>query len=283
MYPFQQSYEQFYAGQQIPQLTYQDQGFRHTYLPSVPSGLIAHHCNIINNKANFISSVELTNILDELFNEFENFRDEKQQLTNLEDVITVLTRVRRLTLAAVAQHQFFSLIRMPLIQILQQWNNASNLTEDEVLIFRKINRLLKSLLSDVVNTSHYPSWLTDSSLLDTIAVCFINISTSDKFYNNKNAREVRNFTRLLDIYDGYQKLLNEEKTTNQDQLVQLLDPVIHCLTSNHYFESFDNIQSNAKSASKKEKFFLIRCPTFFTAYNGISVVFVRKKNEIYSL
>jgi len=274
MYPFnnfQQLNGQFSSRQnyqQIPLSMINNQGFRNTQISATSSRLVTHHCNIISEKAEVISSSELTNLLDEIFNEFANFQDQKQQLTNLKDILVVLLSVRRRTLASITQHKFFTLLRKPLIQILQQWNNGSDLNEDEAITFRNITKLLKSLVKEITDVNLYPSWLSDSSLLDTIAVCFTNISKSSKFFDKENEQETKSFISLLNTYDDYQKDLDSENTSNQDKLVKLLDPILHCLTSHFYLDSFNQIQTGKESISRKAKFFLIKCPTFLTSYDG---------------
>jgi hypothetical protein len=249
--------------------TFKHQGSHNTHLPRDSSGFINHHCNTIRQQAKVISSHELTNVLDKIFDEIKNFHDQKKTFTSLNDILGALIHVRQSTLPSIAEHNFFMLLRVPFLQILRQWNSDTYLNEDEVLMFRNITKLVKKLVQEIPHPDNYPSWLTGPVLLDTIAACFTDISKSGKFFDKKNSREAKCFLRLLGTYDIYQKDLMDEKDSNQDKLVQLLDPVIHCLTSQFYLDSFNNIQLSTKSMSKKDKFFLIKCPAFLTTYNGI--------------
>ena len=61
-------------------------------------------------KKHDISSEELTGILDKFYKEIEKLQDNKQQITHLKDIITVLIHVNRSALETVVQHKFFYFI-----------------------------------------------------------------------------------------------------------------------------------------------------------------------------
>ncbi len=242
--------------------------------PLVPSKFVIHHCNIIRKKAAVISDSELTHLLNELMNEFENFHDHTTKITNFREIIDALSRIPRSTLPLIGQHKFFTLLHLPFIQILQQWDNGTPLTEDESVMFKNMIKLSKPLLSEITDPNLYPPWLSDPVLLDAIAACFTDILKFTRFFDKTSEREPKSFLYLLEAYDDYQKDLNNDKTANPDKLVQLLPPIIKCLTSQFYIDSFNSIESSKGSMSKKDKFFLIKCPTFLTNYNGIFLNFM---------
>jgi hypothetical protein len=244
------------------------QEFRSTQLPTLPSKLVTHHCNMISQKSDVISTSELTHSLDKFVRELEHVNSQQQQ-TNLIDIFAVLILVRSPILISVAKHHFFTLLRTSLIQILQQWRRASNLNENEVCMFRNITKLLKIMFKKATDINVYPAWLSDSLLLENIVGSLTDIAVSGKFLQEKNEHEVKVFTRLLNIYANYQQLLSDENSINKDKLVQLLDPITQCLTSPHYINSFNILLNDKSSLSAGEKFFLIKCPTFLASYTGM--------------
>lgn len=277
-YQYQQPYEQYFS-----QGTKQSK-FRHKERNETPSQAssstsITRQCDIIDERANVISSEELTSTLDKVFKDIEKLPNQKQQIANLKDIITVLIQVRQPILESVVQHKFFTLLQIPLNQILRQWNQTLSLDEDDSIIFRNLIKLLRKLFRNIEEIQLYPSWFTDASLLDTIAVCLTNLSKSNKYFHKNNRFTAKIFIYLFDIYDEYQDLLNTETNTDQEILATLRDPVIQCLTSNLYLDSFDNLQKGASLRSKQEKFFLSRCPKFLTSYNGIFLIFVIIKSK----
>jgi hypothetical protein len=267
-YQYQQPYKQ-YISQGTNQSIFQQDD---TQTQSSSPTSIHRQCDLIDEKANVISSEELTRKLDKFFKEIENLPDQKQQITNLKDIITVLIHVRQPILESVVQHRFFTLLQIPLNQILQQWTQNSQIDKNDVVIFRNLTKLLTKSFRELIEIQKYPTWFTDASLLNTIAACLTNLSKSDKYFQKKNRRTAQIFIRLFDLYDDYQDLLSTDTHIDQEKLVQLLDPVIQCLTSNLYLDSFNNIEKGISLRSKQEKFFLSRCPQFLTSYNGIFIV-----------
>jgi len=272
-YQYQQPYEQYFS-QETKQSTFQHRERNETPSQASSSASITRQCDIIDERANVISSEELTSTLDKVFKDVEKLPNQKQQIANLKDIITVLIQVRQPILESVVQHEFFTLLQIPLKQILLQWNQTLSLDEDDSIIFRNLVKLLRKLFRNIEEIQLYPSWFTDASLLDTIAVCLTNLSKSNKYFHKNNRFTAKIFIYLFDIYDEYQDLLNTETNTDQEILAPLRDPVIQCLTSNLYLDSFDNVQKGASLRSKQEKFFLSRCPKFLTSYNGIFLIFV---------
>ena len=275
--PYQKPYGQYYSkGNQ--QSSYQHNGFGRPQLSSSPSASVTRQCNVINQRALHLSSDELTRILDELLKSVEKSRNDEQKFTNLADIVTVLIRVPRPVLASVVQHRFFTVLQTLLSQILQQWNRNSNFKDDEVVTLRNLIKLFKSFFHDAINVKSYPSWFTDHSLLESIALCVVDISQSERFFDKSNGRAAKQFIRLFDLYNDYQDLVYDDTTANQDQLVVFLDPVVQCLTSNFYFDALDNVARGATLRSRREKFFLSRCAIFLTSYNGKYLFFGRIEN-----
>ena len=215
---------------------------------------MAQHYQAIQDNARTMTKAALTALLDEL---------QREQLADLNPAISALKCVPSSRLGSVAQHEFFGRLRSPLISVLDGWHRGSHLNEDEIFTFRNVTTFLGLLFRHI---DSYPSWLSDSALLEAIGVCLTDISRTEKLFLDENKRESKNFTRLMNIYSDYQESLNDNNDV--ERLVQLLDPIVHCLSSTHFCDLVGNMKSNRKSMSKQEKFFLIKCPAFLTAYTG---------------
>jgi hypothetical protein len=271
-YP-QQPYEKFKFnpipnGQQTAQSPLIGERIRNKPPSSSISQLVTQHCNIMEEKAEIISTDELTSTLDKLLREIKQFKNQQQAIANLNYIITTLILVNRSTLASVVQHKFFTLLRAPLIQLIQQWNRDFYLNEDDLFIFRTIISLLKRLLNKIREINLYPSWLFDPSLLNAVAACLRDISKSDKLLNEKSKHESKGFIHLISIYIAYQKHLSDDKSSNNDSLVQLIDATIDCLTSKQYIDLFEQMQTKNKLELAQRKLFFEKCPSFLISYNG---------------
>jgi hypothetical protein len=229
-----------------------------------------YHSNI-NKDPKILSNSELINILDNHTNILKQLheKDQQQQLPILIDVITILIRVPKSILVSTVQNEFFSLLRIPLTDILHRWcRRLSPLSDNELFIFRSIAKIIRLLIKGTDDIKLIPSWLSDSTLLDAISNCLTNIATLGKFLHESNKSQLKSFTRLIDAYVIYQQRLNDEDHSHKDRLVQLLHPILHCLISSHFIHTFETMPKDAKSMTNIEKFFLVKCPTFLTSYNG---------------
>jgi hypothetical protein len=129
-------------------------------------------------------------------------------------------------------------------------------------------KLIRRLVKATDDVKLLPLWLTDSTLLEAISNCLTNIATSESLLQNNNKKQFKYFTRLIDAYILYQQQLNDQNYANKDLLVQLLDPILQCLTSPQFIQTFTNLSIDAKSMTTIEKVFLVKCPAFLTSYNG---------------
>lgn len=235
---------------------------------SSPSATITRQCQIISQRAADINKRELTDVLDQLIQDIKNIRSKKHQTSKFQDIITVLIRIRQPVLQSVIQHRFFTLVSTEFNEILRQWNEDLSVRDDLSQLFRNLVRLSGYLFNGITNLEQYPSWVLDSSLISSIAACLTNLSKSDDFFRENNTRMARSFVQLFAFYNRYQSILHEQTNTDQDRLIGLIEPVVICLSSDMYVNAFYRMQQGGSSKSKKEKFFLMHCPTFLTNYNG---------------
>ncbi|CAF1145701.1 unnamed protein product [Rotaria sordida] len=221
----------------------------------------------IFNNAQTISPDELAHILNKLERIIKHSHGE-QQLANFNDIILALISVRSSILVLVAQHKFFTLLQKPFSEIIDLWFHETKLNENQSLFFRIIPKLLKRIFKHTHGDDFYPSWLLDSSFLEIIGSSFTNLSKSEKDFLEKSQIELKHFTRLFDIYIDYQERSNENNFSNKHTLIELIDPILHCLSSHHYIDLFDITNITKKTMGKEERFFLLKCPSFLLSYNG---------------
>lgn len=222
-------------------------------------------CNEIIDQEN-ISTVELTKLLDKLLRNLNRVEDSAKFL-NLNAILIALKHVSSLTLKSIAHHNFFIQLQEPFMHIIQRWLTTSDLNDAEAFSFRNIIKLLRTLYKNTDLDNFHPSWPFSSSFMNIIATCLTNFSKSDNRFFEDTPFESKNFASLLRMYDDYQEELYARSSSNKDALIQLIDPIVQCLTSEHYLNSFRKLKSN--SLDSKQKFFLLQCPSFFITYNGM--------------
>ncbi|CAF4195753.1 unnamed protein product [Rotaria sp. Silwood2] len=235
--------------------------------PLKNSHSITDYCEMISSKAKTISTAELTRFLDKFVRQLKNSRGE-EQLGKLNDILYAIIPISASILVSVAQHTFFTLLQTPFAEILQSWIDKSQLNEDQSFLFRVIPKLLKKLFKNTNDIDFYPSWPFDSSFIKIIGSCLTNISKPNKNIFEHSQIESKNFIRLFSIYIDHLERLNNKNISHDDTLIELIDPTIHCLSSQHYIDSFDIVNIKKKSLDKKGKFFLLKCPSFILSYHG---------------
>lgn len=247
-----------YNSQALPR-QYQQRSSKNLNVPRI-SKETTQYCKVLRGKGD-----SLSNILDDIFEYVNNIQNERQQTIDLKEIIFTLIQTNRSNLSSVRQHEFFTLIPTPVVNLLQQWTLKSNVNQDDLFFFRNIVKLGKAQSKYIDDINLYPSWINNSSLIETIGSFLKHIITSKK---NPNERVIKYFLRFFNIYKNYQILIDENSTANQDQLVGFVDSVMACLTSNFYINSFHHLQNNVKKLSQKQKLALLHCPRFFISYRG---------------
>jgi hypothetical protein len=277
MYPFyspyqipQQQFPVWYNQPYIPQQIIPRQEYFNPKYASPFSNPNDPHAAKINKDPKTISNSELTDLLNHHTNKVKQHNESNQQheLPDLIDTITLLTRVQKSILITSTQDEFFSLLQTPFVDILSRLRRLSSITDIESSMFRKMTKLIKRLIRAADDIKQLPSWLLDATLLETIGNCLTDIATSGKFLDERNKRELKYLTRLINAYTDYQERLNNETNSNKDTFGQLIDPILQCLTSNHFIDTFARIQIDKKSMTHIEKFFLVKCPAFLISYTG---------------
>lgn len=217
-----------------------------------------------------LSNPKLIKLLNSYTNKLTELRnqDQETQYPTLISFISQLYRLPKSTLVLVAQNNFFSSLETPMRHLIRRWRLSSTLSSVENAMFRCTVKLLQKLVKYTDDISLLPQWFSGSTFLKLIADCLNDIGTAGKFLDDENSSSLKILSRLLDACIRYQKFVNLEDVFNKDIFVILLDPIINCLTSSYYTDSFINASQEMKRFSTIEKFFLLKCPLFLTSYNG---------------
>ena len=218
-----------------------------------------------------ISDLELIDILDDHTTELKRLNEieQQQQLPFLMETISVLLHVQKKILASVSQNDFFSLLRNPFIDLLGQWRRQSSLSDRQASILRKMAKLIKKLVRAAPDIHQLPRWLSDATLLDTVAECLADIASTDKLLHQTSNRDLRYFSRLIDAYIHYQQRLDDEgDSPSSETLATLLEPIRLCLTCKHFVHLFASLQPDQSTMTAAHKLLLLKCPAFLTSYNG---------------
>ncbi|CAF0829826.1 unnamed protein product [Rotaria sp. Silwood1] len=229
---------------------------------------IKQYCYILRDQSDIISDEELTDLLTKLTLALKNsYNNDQQQWFNFVEILDALICVRPSILASVSQNKFFSVLQVSFIDILRRWCHLSSLPDLESFMFRSTTKIISIVINNIQNINYLPSWISDFTLLETIANCLIDIAISAKFLDDKNTRQLKIFTYLIQAYTDYQHL-NDKNHSNKDMFLLLIDPIVQCLASSHYLTTFTTMSQEEKSMTTIEEFFLLKCPSFLTSYNG---------------
>ncbi|CAF0801731.1 unnamed protein product [Adineta ricciae] len=238
-----------------PQQTFTSSHFTHSQTPTV------------KRKLKTLSNFELINLLNTHMSQLKqiHYQDQQQQLPISIEFLRILYYAPRSTLASAIQSEEFSLVRTTLNDILQQWERFSYLPDNEASMFHITTKVLHRIIKVIDDITLVPLWLSDSTLLDTIATSLTHIANTGKFLDDNNKQPFRHFTHLIHTYTLYQQHLSQHPHSNKDTFIQLLHPVQLCLTSTHFVHSFATLSN---SLTTSHKFFLLKCPAFISSYHG---------------
>ncbi|CAF3625870.1 unnamed protein product [Rotaria sordida] len=233
--------------------------------PKPPSLLIVAHCSTIRRKTTGIDANELSAILNDcVYEAYSNKFPLKSYLNSLNEIVKTLNSHFPSALLETSSHYFFTLVRNTIRLLLCELYTSYELNNEEIYILRNCTVLIHQVVKKIDDVSKILHWITDESFLDALANCLIHINKISKATENQHI--MKQITRLLNILCNIQQRL--PINLHQQSFVQLLQPIINCLTSSNYIKLFSNLKANAISLTESQKLFLIKCPYFLTTYNG---------------
>ncbi|CAF3589496.1 unnamed protein product [Rotaria sordida] len=233
--------------------------------PKPPSLLIVAHCSTIRRKTTGIDANELSAILNDcVYEAYSNKFPLKSYLNSLNEIVKTLNSHFPSALLETSSHYFFTLVRNTIRLLLRELYTSYELNNEEIYILRNCTVLIHQVVKKIDDVSKILHWITDESFLDALANCLIHINKISKATENQHI--MKQITRLLNILCNIQQRL--PINLHQQSFVQLLQPIINCLTSSNYIKLFSNLKANAISLTESQKLFLIKCPYFLTTYNG---------------
>lgn len=233
--------------------------------PSPPSLLIAAHCATIQRKGKRLDSAELSAILNDVTRELtsENYRT-TTYLHSINQVLRVINSTRLPILPTISSHYFFLLIRNTIRDLLRSFYQSKRLNEQQVYVLRNSVLFICHLIQEVPDVSKVLHWIADATFLDALADCLSRMGKLSK--KDRNRPVIKHITRLLNMFAIIQERLPPD--SHQALFVRLLEPTVDCLTSTKYLELFQKFESDSKSLTENQKFYLLKCSFFLTTYNG---------------
>jgi hypothetical protein len=183
----------------------------------------------------------------------------------MNEVIDELNSIPSNILANITEHKFYISIRNIIRDLLLDWHLSYKLTEDETYLLRNSILLFYRLVNIVNDVTKLTAWLIDPSLINSLTECMSDID--QLLFNNQQKRNFKQLTRLLDMFVIYYQRL-PLKLQDENGLHRLFEATMDCLVSTNYERAFRKLKANAQLMTNEQKFFLIKCPSFFSSYRG---------------
>lgn len=246
---------------------------------SQASSTISTHCSTIERKGDRLSMADFVGIL----NDFVRLLSKKKLrsstfIDTMNQVMHTLISSPPSALRTVAPHDFFVFVRDNIQEFLQKTLRTNDhFHEEELHLFRNNVRFMERFVESSTNLADHRSWLTDRSFVQTFAKSLDQVKRVIKL--DPTERLLKQIVRLLNIFTELQTRV--PSSNQKGALAPLFEPVVKCLMSRSYWKTFQSLQSGSSTLSTNEKFFLVRCPHFFTSYHGkiysqlLSLVFVQ--------
>ncbi|CAF0925458.1 unnamed protein product [Adineta steineri] len=189
----------------------------------------------------------------------------KEYVHKLNDVIIKLNGITFDTLVNIPSHIFYYSIRNIIRDLLLDWHFSSELTEEETYLLRNSILFFDRLVNIINDVTKLTLWLIEPSLINSLADCMSDID--QLLYDNRQKQNFKQLIRLFDIFNNYYQRL-PVKFQNEDGLYALFKGTMDCLVSSKYERAFKKLKPDAESMTNEQKFFLIKCPSFFSSYRG---------------
>lgn len=193
----------------------------------------------------------------------------KKYLTKANEIIHEFNNIPSSILADLTSYEFFVSIRNLIRNILFNWYSSYKLNQEEAILLQNSILLLQNLVDIVQDIKRLSLWLSDKSLISTVAKCMKNID--QLIYFDKDKHNFRQFSHLFDILITYYQYL-PSKSQDKNIFNQLFRATIDCLVSLNFEHLFRKLRPSTKSLSIEEHYFLIQCPRFFTLYHDIKEI-----------
>ncbi|CAF1013654.1 unnamed protein product [Adineta ricciae] len=229
------------------------------------NAIIAGHCATIRNTKISLDAQTLSNILNDVVRELKASTSfSASYLNSLNAVVLSLRSTLPPALLSLNSHYFFVLVRDAIQVLLQHLCTKYHLNQSATYLLRNCVVLLKYLVKNTKDVSKLLHWITNLTFIDTIANCLDQIERIAKLSGYRLF--IKQITRLLKIFNDIQARLPIEQ--HNSLFSHLLKPVIKCLKSTLYVETFNGLKLNSKSTKPFEKLLLVKCPQFLETYNG---------------
>jgi len=186
-------------------------------------------------------------------------------VNKLNKILDQLNNIPSIILSDIPSHKFYITIRNIIRDLLMDWYSSKKLIDEEIYLLRNSILFFNRLVNIVNDITKLTTWLIDQLFIDSLAKCMSDIDRL--LSNDKDERNFKQLTRLFDMFSTYYERL-PLKLQNEHELDRLFEATMDCLVSSNYDRAFRKLKPQTKSMTRKQKFFLIKCPSFISSYRG---------------
>ncbi len=232
--------------------------------------VITQHCATILKQKQFVSSMELKTLFDEIIVGLK----ENSTLDHYCRIVDTLKSVRVVTMIdpLIVDHELYHSLRNTLSDILQKWCHEDMLNDQEQYLFEQIGDLFLKMINLLKQTNGTPilafkKWFLNEKFMKSIAQCLDDIAANGSKYID-DERNVANFSLLIQSLEWFQS--GNREIRNNMHLLLLINPITNCLSSQYYVDLFKQLKIEDSSRTSIEEFLLGTCPCYCAWYRGDS-------------
>jgi hypothetical protein len=234
---------------------------------------ISKYCTTISNQRQTISGEQLKSLFDLIVIELN--KNANSSIDDYYQIIDTLKNICGLTLIdqSIVGHELFHLIRNILTHILNQWSDDNIiLTDKDEYLFQEIVQLFFKMIQHIRSTNQssvpiFQTWFLNESFFKAIVSVLENLSKDSSKYANQN-ENMKSLIVLMESIQRFQKGLDH--IINNSIVLLLIDPIIQCLCSSTYVDTFKKLPIKSNNASTYVEFILGTCPYYCIWYRGKS-------------
>ncbi|CAF1402699.1 unnamed protein product [Adineta steineri] len=233
---------------------------------------ISKHCTAICDQKEKISAEELQSLFNLIVIELNN--NNHSTIDDYIQIIDTLKNIYSLTLIdpLIVNNELFHLIRNYLTDLLNKWSSDTILTDKDEYLFHEIVELFSKMIKHIkttnqVLTSTFQTWFLNELFFKAIALLLEDISINSSKYSTQN-QNMEILSTLIQSIRFFQS--GFDCIRNNPNVLLLIDPIIHCLCSSTYINTFKQINIKSDTQNPYEEFILEICPCYCIWHRGKS-------------
>ncbi|CAF3830597.1 unnamed protein product [Adineta steineri] len=235
---------------------------------------ISKHCTAICDQKEKISAEELQSLFNLIVVELNNNNHHSIIDDYYIQIIDALKNIYSLTLidSLIVNNELFHLLRNYLTDLLNKWCSDIVLTDKDEYLFQAIVELFSKMIKHIkttnqVLTSTFQTWFLNELFFKAIALLLEDISINSSKYSTQN-QNMESISTLIQSIRFFQS--GFDCIRNNPNVLLLIDPIIYCLCSSTYINTFKQINIKSDTQNPYEEFILEICPCYCIWHRGKS-------------